>query len=148
MCRIRCQLFAPSTRAVDPCRVVQRRVDRGQRGQVDDQLEAGFLPDRRPDEQRTEQLRRPHEQDRLTAEQGDEVVDQPRSWREEDVHHPDHHDGGDERGGVEDAADEVAQPALAEVVHHQGQQHRHREGDQQVDHRQRQRVLQNTFELR
>ena len=126
---------------VDPGRLVQRRVDAGQRGQVDDRRVPGGLPHVRPDVDVAEVVRVAEEVDRGYAEQADRVVDEPQPRRQHQDRHRDDHHGGDEVRRVGDQLGDLLEPAVADLVQRDGQHDRDREAGQHGVGGQEERVL-------
>ena len=131
-------------RAIDGGGLIQLRVDRCQRGNIEDGIPAGILPNIRADEQRTEPVLLDHEVNPVAAHGGDQLVDDAVGGREEQVDHARQHHGGDEVGHVDGRLGEALEPLGVQLIQHDGQQDRDREAEEQAIHVQHDGVLEHT----
>ena len=121
----------PAGRAVDGRGFVQLRVDGGQRGNIKDGIPTGVLPNVRTDEQRTEPVFLDHEVNRLAPAGLYHLVDDAVGGGEEQVEHTSQHDRGDEVRNVNRRLREALEALRVQLVKHDGEQNRNREGEQQ-----------------
>ncbi len=108
-------------------RLMQLRINTGQRRQINDRAPSHRLPDAGPDIDRLEPAGLGHEEDRITAEQLDHLVDQPCGRGQEDQDHPDEHNGGQEVRCISNRLHEPFEMFLPHLVDHQRQNNRSRE---------------------
>ena len=113
--------------AVHDRRLVELRVDPGERRQVDDRPPAGVLPDAGKHVDGLKQLGSAHERDPLQSEPVQRVVDHPGVQRQEAHDHARHHHGGDEVGSVSGQLHRLPEAAMLDVVQSQREDDRDRE---------------------
>ena len=123
-CRIRCKPAG----AVDPGRLVQRRVDAGQSGQVDDRGVPGGLPDVGPDIDVPEVVRvRRGSRPAGRRSNPSPSLTMPEPRRQHQDRHRDDHDGGDEVRRVRHHLHRPFEHAVADLVQRERQDDRDRE---------------------
>ncbi len=118
--------FVPAAGPVDRGRLIQARIDRGQRGDVNDAVPSDVLPHVRPDIDAAEPSGRADQIGRIPAEQFVQIADQAGARGEQDQHQPDHDDRGDKVRHVRDRLEKPAEPVCPHLIHHQRQYDRNR----------------------
>ena len=120
-----------AVRAVDRGRFVERRVNTGYRGEVDDRVVAERLPDLRYYVHEVEILRGLHERNGLAAKSHDEAVDN--AFGGDHVHQDGYDDnGGDEVGKVNKSLGDFFVPFHLDLIEQQGEYDRNPEAKENV----------------
>ena len=132
---------------VDARRLVQLRVDAGQRGHVDDGAEPGALPDLREHVDPRERDRNAHEVDRIQAQEASQVAGESDPRVEEQDDHRRHHHGGDEVREVGDHLHRALERAVADLVERQRQDDRRHEAERHHQHVDRHHVADQRVEV-
>ncbi len=137
-------LEAPGS--VDLGRFIQGRIDRGDRGQVDNGAPAQPLPDAGAYEQRPEPARLRHERNAVDAQKPKQLINQSVP-RQEIEHHSHHDDNRDEMRQIRDRLHRALEDAAPNLVQQQGQYYRRGKSKQQLVHIDQDRIAKQTAEV-
>ena len=108
--------FVPSGRPVNGGRLIQLRIDTGQRRDIQDRIPSSVLPDFRSDEQRTEPAGFHDEVDAFPARGSDHMVDNAVRRGEEEVDHACQDHCGNKVGHIDGRLGEALETLQVQLV--------------------------------
>ena len=125
--------FLPAGSAIYGGSFIQLGIDAGQRGDIQDRIPSGVLPDFRTDEQRPEPAGFHDKIDAFPAGRGDQVIDDPVGRREKQIDHS----GQDHRGNkvryIDGCLRKSFESLLVQLIQHDCEQDRNRKAEQKTE---------------